>query len=358
MKKKLICGLIFVGGFIGAADAFDYQYSDKLKFNLSGYGMVGGMDVLNYDRQTDFIYDWQIAGRAEYDINSDWKVGAIIGGKELNKGTNNYFSDVSGFVQAPWFRAEVGLTSSIAKKLWLGVPDVGALRINQESMVYKNLLPDGMSTMTTTAPVTASTAVRGILVSPPKNFQVGVSFAPGEVNEYRSGSEKNTFDYVADLGIKYRHNYGATKYVWSAGVTYINNPIEVASDDYSLNVTADSRTEYNAGVNVQWKSYVLGFSGKIVYDLNPIGLNTDGLVLGAGLSYDILNWSFSGSYFYTDTSLFDGSIQDPILNTALVSIRYKYDKYWDLWMSVGDVFGAGMMYDNAAFVSGGLRFRF
>ena len=89
----------------------------------------------------------------------------------------------------------------------------------------------------------------------------------------------------------------------------------------------------------------------MIYDQNPIGDVSDGFVVGTGVSYDLLKYSVSLTYMFSDTGVWQSDIDDFYDNTVVASFRYKYSEFVDGWISGGTT-------SETPFVSAGLRVTF
>ena len=131
----------------------------------------------------------------------------------------------------------------------------------------------------------------------------------------------------------------------------MDNPDDYSNDVYTPNVTADWRAQIDAGMNLQYNSWIWGVSGRIVYDENPIGPISDGLVVGTGVSYDLLKYSVSLTYMFSDTGIWNHDVDDFLDHMVIGSFRYKYSANVDGWMSLG-------ITSKTPFVSAGMRLTF
>jgi len=91
-------------------------------------------------------------------------------------------------------------------------------------------------------------------------------------------------------------------------------------------------------------------SARVIYDENPIGPQSDGIAAGTGVSYDLLNYSVSLSYLFTDTGIW-GDAPNYDDHTVIASFRYKYSQNVDGWISTG-------LSTSKAFLSAGMRLTF
>lgn len=80
----------------------------------------------------------------------------------------------------------------------------------------------------------------------------------------------------------------------------------------------------------------------MIYDHNPTFKSADGLIVGSGVSYDLLQSSVSLTYLFSDTNVWNhkdyhGRKLDDgdYIHTVLASFRYKYTERTSLFMSTG-----------------------
>ena len=107
----------------------------------------------------------------------------------------------------------------------------------------------------------------------------------------------------------------------------------------------------SAGVNLQYNSWVWGTTARVIYDQDPIGPVSDGFVLGTGVSYDLLRYSLSLTYMFSDTGVWHHDVDDFRDNMLIASFRYKYSENVDGWISGGTT-------SKTPFLSAGLRLTF
>jgi hypothetical protein len=127
----------------------------------------------------------------------------------------------------------------------------------------------------------------------------------------------------------------------------------MAADYYSPRLTADWRTQGSVGLNLQYNSWNWGVIARGIYDRNPIGRAADGVSAGMGVSYDILNFSVSGSYLLSYTGMFHDT-ENFVNHAAVLSGRYKFNSWLDVWVSGG----AAETDKIHPFISGGIRGKF
>ncbi len=331
-----LCSLSFVF-CTNTAEALENNYG-KWNFNLSGYGMAGGVQT---DEDSGIMNDWQVRAQASYRKSDNWLFGAVVSHSAWNLDREDPFMDAFGYTQTPWGRLELGWTDSIATKLGLGLPDVGGMRIGRDPLVYDFANPSPMISETIISDT--SSALRANVVSVPGPIQFGFSFAP----------KNQHFDSATDFGIKYKKAAGKTKMALSLGASFIDNPDNLIGEIYAPRTTADWRGAVSTGMNLQYNSWIWGVSAKAVYDQNPIGALSDGLAFGTGVSYDFLKWSASASYMLSQVGVFHDE-SDYFANTGIVSIRYKIDQFWNVWTSGGIVSAK----HTSPFISAGLMLKF
>ena len=120
---------------------------------------------------------------------------------------------------------------------------------------------------------------------------------------------------------------------------------------YTPGITADWRAQMSMGMNLQYNSWIWGTTARIIYDQDPIGPVSDGFVLGTGVSYDLLRYSLSLTYMFSDTGVWHSDVDDFRDNMLIVSFRYKYSENVDGWISGGTT-------SKTPFISAGLRLTF
>ena len=324
--------------FSSAHDADAYEYNRHgFGLRFSGEGMVGAA------YPETIISDFRLRGQANYAVQPGWTSGVVYSIDELATSTGHFARDAFFLVESPMGRMELGVTNSIAAKLGLGLPDVGALRVNEYSIAYK-ITDNGNPIISNPVIDGGRYSLRANVVSvPTKPFQLGMSVVPWDPR----------FNTATDIGIKYRRPYGKTKLAASFGASYIDEPRGLAADIYAPRVTADSRSQIAVGLNIQYNSWNWGLTARGIYDYNHIGSASDGLQAGTGLSYDFLRFSASVSYILSEVGVWhDSSITT---HTGIFSLRYKFDRHFDAWASGGLVSSAE---NSQPFVAGGLRARF
>lgn len=290
-------------------------------FDLSGFGTAGMIDP-DFEHP-NFIGDWRVRGQFDFGVTDDMKMGAVYAMDQRALDSEKYARDAFAFIEyADIGRAEIGYTDSVVRKLGLGLPDVGGLRVNDRPIFYKKIPPRG-AVISDTVLHSGRYDPRLNLVTAPGALQYGLSVS----------GLTHTYDYGLDFGMKYRHPAGKTKTSVYWGVSYIDNPNGFGVDAHLPDVTADWRGQFAAGANVQYNSWIFGATFRAIYDENAVGEYTDGLHAGIGASYDLLKYSISASYLFSDTGVWEK--QSMITHSGILSLRYKYSKNLDLWMSGG-----------------------
>lgn len=341
MSGKIISSILVLGVFLLPSVASAYQYnSGRFAFKLNGYGTIGILEPK--DIKSDFVGDWRVRGQMNYAIAAGQTLGAVYAIDAASVDEDKYIRESFGFWESRDFgRVEFGLTDSVARKLGVGLPDVGGLRVNDKPLFYKKIRPEGAVISDTTL-TTGRSALRLNLVSLPTNFaQYGISVA-GLTDDY---------DYAIDAGVKIRRPQGKIKTAYALGASFMDKPNGYSTDAYTPVVNADWRAQISAGMNLQYNSWIWGLSARLIYDQNPIGPISDGLAVGTGISYDLLNYSVSLSYIFSDTGVWNRDVKDYMDNTVIASFRYKYSENVDGWTSLGFT-------SDTPFISAGIRLTF
>ena len=342
MKIKSIYLLLLL---TAASNAYALDYSfDKLKLKLDADGMIGFLEPRN-DKPL-FIDDWDVKAQATYNFNRTLRVGAVYSIDADCVEDHEYIHDAFVLIEDRNLgRAELGLTHSIARKMGLGLPDVGYLRINNKSILHKELKLDKVLISDTTA-TTGHDALRLNLATVSTDYgQYGVSVS-GLTDDY---------NYAVDFAIKLKQPNGKLKSAYSLALSYMDKPENYSENTFSPSTTADWRAQVALGINLQYNSFVWGTSARMIYDHNPIYKSADGFIAGTGVSYDFLQSSVSLSYLFSDTNVwnhkdFNGVKLDDgdYIHTAIASFRYKYSEETSLFMSAG-------LTDTTPFFAVGLR---
>ena len=337
--NKILCAATLFMVF-GGAYALEYNIGNT-DFRLTGYGTFG---MINPDIETPLsIGDWRVRGQITNAFVQDTKLGFVYAMDKASLDKGNFSREVFAFFQSKSLgRVELGFTDSIARKLGLGLPDVGGLRINDRPLYNEKIIPSGAVIADTTLTSGRSNSLRLNLVSNSNNgTQYGVSVS-GITDDYK---------WAADAGIKFRKSSGKLKSAYSVGASFMNKPDNFDNEIYTPGVTADWRAQMSMAMNVQYNSWIFGLSGRVIYDQNPIGDVSDGFVVGTGVSYDLLQYSVSLVYMMSDTGVWQNNVDDFIDNTVVASFRYKYSENVDGWISGGAT-------SKTPFISAGMRITF
>ena len=329
MNKKISLFLICC---LCSANAYAIDYSaGNWRFALNADGMVGFLETK--DDKPLFISDWDIKATATYRLNSTQRLGLVYSMDEPSVEDHQYINDAFVLFQDRTIgRAELGLTHSIARKMGLGLPDVGYLRLNDKSILYNKLDLNKVLISDTTA-TTNHDALRLNLATISTDYgQYGISLAgPG-----------GDFDFAIDTAAKFKQPFGKLKAAYSIALSYMDKPDGYEDNSFTPPVYADWRSQLALGINLQYNSFVFGVSSRLIYDENPIGKQSDGLVAGTGVSYDFLQSSVSLNYLFSDTNLWTHhdkitgeKMSGDYTNTVIASFRYKYTEHTSLFMSGG-----------------------
>lgn len=305
------------------ASAISYD-NGRFGLRLTGYGTAG---ILEPDFETpDFVGDWRVRGEMDYLVTDGNKLGLVYAIDAAAVDEDKFFREAFTYWQnSNYGRAEIGFTDSIARKLGVGLPDVGGLRVNDKPLFYKKIHPNGPVISDTTL-TTGRGALRLNLATMPRGgTQYGLSVA-GLTDHY---------DYAIDAGLKIRQPAGKLKAAYAFGASFMSRPDGYRTDAYTPRVYADWRAQVSGGMNLQYNSWMWGVTARLIYDQNPVGPVSDGLAVGTGVSYDILNYSISLTYIFSDTGIWNRDVDDYMDHTAIASFRYKYSENVDGWMSLG-----------------------
>ena len=325
-----------------SANALQYD-TGKYSFRLTGYATSG---VINPDLESSlFIGDWRVRGQITHATTDTLKIGVVYALDQAALDRGNFSRETFAFFELRDFgRLEFGWTDSIARKLGVGLPDVGGLRINDRPLFNEKIIPDG-SIIPDTTLTSGRNAPRVNIVSAPSGaVQYGLSVS-GFASDY---------DYALDAGLKIRRPSGKVKTAYSLGVSFMDNPNGFDPEVYMPSVTADWRAQMSLGMNLQYNSLIWGTTARVIYDQNPVVVDekvSDGFVFGTGVSYDLLRYTVSLTYMLSDTGVWQSDIADFIDHSVIASFRYKYNEYVDIWMSGG-------ITSHTPFVSAGLRLSF
>ena len=305
------------------ASAISYD-NGRFGLRLTGYGTAG---ILEPDFEIpDFVGDWRVRGEMDYLVTDGNKLGLVYAIDAAAVDEDKFFREAFTYWQnSNYGRAEIGFTDSIARKLGVGLPDVGGLRVNDKPLFYKKIHPNGPVISDTTL-TTGRGALRLNLATMPRGgTQYGLSMA----------GLPDRCEYAIDGGLKIRHPAGKLKAAYACGASFMSRPDGYRTDAYTPRVYADWRAQVSGGVNLQYNSWVWGLTARVIYDQTPVGPVSDGLAVGTGVSYDILNYSISLTYIFSDTGSWNRDVDEYMEQTAIASLRYKYSENVDGWMSLG-----------------------
>ena len=339
ITNKIILAATIMMTATGAANALQYN-SGKFSWKLTGYA-TGGIIEPDF-KSTLFIGDWRVRGQMQYAANENHKLGMVyaIDQSALDKG--NLSREAFGYWEVRQLgRIEVGLTDSIARKLGVGLPDVGGLRINDKPLYNEKIVPDGAVIADTTLTSGRNAPRLNVVTAPSAPVQYGMSVS-GLTHDY---------DWALDAGMKIRRPNGKVKTAYSLGLSFMDNPNDFDNEIYTAGVTADWRAQMSLGMNLQYNSWIWGTTGRVIYDQDPIGEVSDGYVLGTGVSYDVLKYSVSLTYMFSDTGVWHSTAPDFADHMLIASFRYKYSEFVDGWISGG-------VTSQTPFISAGLRLTF
>ena len=339
--QKTVCTILLATIAVSPCGAYALDYNvGRVGFKLTGYGTAG---ILEPDFNTpDFVGDWRVRGEMDVRASDANKLGLV------------YALDASAIDEDKWMREafaywqnrnlgrmEIGFTDSIARKLGVGLPDVGGLRVNDKPLFYKKIHPSGPVISDTTLTTGRGGLRMNLATMPIGMAQYGLSVV----------GLTDDFDYAVDAGLKIRRPSGKVKTAYSFGASFMSRPDGYRTDAYTPRVYADWRAQVSGGMNLQYNSWMWGLTARLVYDENPIGPISDGLAVGTGVSYDILNYSISATYILSDTGVWNHDVDDYIDHTAIASFRYKYSENVDCWVSLG-------ITTETPFLAAGLRLTF
>jgi len=330
MDIKKVSLLVLLCTPFSVANAIEYK-TGNWDLRLNADGMVGFLEPR--DDKIIFINDWNIKGQVFYKFNNTQRFGAVYSIDADSVDDKEYIHDAFIlFENRDYGRAEFGLTHSIARKMGLGLPDVGYLRINDKSILHKKLDLKRVLISDTAATTGHKMPHLNLATRTTEYGQYGLSIS-GMGDDY---------NYAIDGAIKFKIPTGKLKSAYSLAISYMDKPEKYSENSFSPDVTADWRGQIALGINLQYNSFIWGTSFRMIYDENPVVKTADGLIAGTGLSYDLLQSSLSLSYLYSDTNVW--SHHDKITHekmngnythTVLASFRYKYAEYTSLFMSGG-----------------------
>ncbi len=329
MNSKRLCFIIATLLMSSQASALDYK-ADNWTFRLNADGMVGFLQE-KIDK-SDFINDWDIKAQIFYKFNDTQRFGAVYSIDADAVEDKDYVHDAFIlFEDRTIGRAEFGLTHSVARKMGLGLPDVGYLRINDDSILHKELDLKRVLISDTTATTGHKALHLNLATRATEYGQYGISVS-GLTDDY---------NYAIDMAVKLKQPYGKLKAAYSFALSYMNKPENYEEQSFNPTITADWRGQVALGINLQYNSWIWGTSARMIYDHKPINIPSDGFVVGSGLSYDLLQYSISLTYLYSDTTVWKHSDNNTTreyndyIHTILASFRYKYSENTHLFMSGG-----------------------
>jgi len=338
MKKLFILFSIFSFLLLSVPAAASFSYNRHgVGLRFSGEGTAGA------STPGGFFPDFRLRGQFNYAAHPGWTAGAVYSIDQLATSTGHYARDAFLLVEGPQGRIEAGITNSIATKLGLGLPDVGQLNVNEYNFIYGAMNLDRPMISNPVIDSARYSLRANFATVPTKPFQLGVSIVPWDPN----------FKYSSDFGLRFRSPHGKTKMAASFGTSFIDSPKGLVADLYAPSLTADSRNQISAGVNVQYRSWNWGLTARGIYDKNPVGPRSDGLQTGTGISYEFLNYSASVSYMLSEVGVWHR--ESVTHHTGILSLRYKIDRYFSIWASGGMVKTPDK---DQPFAAGGLHVRF
>jgi hypothetical protein len=328
MKKISFISLCLA--LVSNAYAIDYE-SGNWKLALDAEGMIGTLQPKN--DSLEYINDWDVKATALYSLNDTQRLGAVYSIDAACVEDKEYIHDAFVlFEDKDYGRAEFGLTHSVARKMGLGLPDVGYLRINNKSILHKKLDLKRVLISDTTATTGHDSLRLNLATRQTSHGQYGLSIAGGG----------DDYDYAVDTAFKLKNSNGKLKSAYSVALSYMANPNGYSENSYSPEVIADWRAQMALGINLQYNSWIWGTSLRMIYDQNPIYKTADGLVVGTGLSYDLLQYTLSATYLFSDTNVWTHhdkltgeEMKGDYVHTFIGSFRYKYTEYTSMFMSAG-----------------------
>ena len=337
--KNSVALIAIIACVPSVASAIEYN-TGKFSAKLTGYATSGIIEPEL--KSTLFIGDWRAREQITYAVNDTNKLGFVYAMDQAALDKGNFSREAFALWEVRNLgRIEIGYTDSVARKLGVGLPDVGGLRINDRPLYNEKITPDGPIIPDTTLTSGRNAPRINLTSAPNSGLQYGFS-ATGFSDDY---------DWALDAGLKLRRPHGKIKTAYSLGVSFMDNPDGFDPEVYMPAVTADWRAQMSLGMNLQYNSLVWGLTGRAIYDQNPIGIASDGFVLGTGVSYDLLKYTVSLTYMFSDTGVWHKDAPNFQDNTVVASFRYKYSENVDLWMSGGTT-------SETPFFSAGLRLTF
>lgn len=337
MTKKFIAALLIL---LASDPVYAWTYQrGRTAVKINGFAAPGLMQPDFKDG--DFVGDWRLRGQMNYATARGQSLGAVYSVDALATSEGHFARDAFVFYEmASYGRVELGLTDSIAKKLGVGLPDVGGLRINDQSLIYKEIRPDGAVIADTTLGDGRYGPRINVASIPRSGMQYGLSLSALDSH----------YDFATDAAVKIRMPNGTLKTAFTLGASYIDSPDNMRVGTGAQNLTADWRAQATAGLNLQYKGWIMAATVRLVYDRDAVGRPSDGIAAGVGASYDLLKYTISATYLFSDTGIWDNH---PAYanHTVLTSLRYKYSEHVDGWVSLG-------LSTDTPFVAAGMRLTF
>ena len=341
MRTSFIAILSFFVASAASAAPIEYK-DDNFTARVSGYGNIGMIEPDFALQNSRFLGDCSLRGQMTYDVNETYRLGMVYSLNQQTIDDGDYINDLFALWQVRDFgRIEIGLTDSVAEKLGLGLPDVGGLRMNDNPLIFKQIEPEHAIISDTTLDTGDGSPRINVVSSSHNGVQYGLSAAA-------FGDEYN---FALDGGIKIRRPDGKTKTAYSFGASFMSRPDDFKQSPFSPRVSADWRAQISAAMNVQYNSFMFAITGRAIYDKDPTGIVSDGLMLGTGVSYDLLKYNVSLNYTFSDTGVWHSDVDNFINHTVVASFRYKYSENVDGWISLGRSL-------QTSFVSAGMRLTF
>ncbi|MDR2268969.1 MAG: hypothetical protein LBD94_02185 [Rickettsiales bacterium] len=314
MKKlnfAILCCLPVAACCFSTAAAFEHRFGQNT-FRLNAMGSAVAGDL------SDYVIRMQLNRL----LSNRWNIGAVYSYDWQAYDRRKFAKDAFIYLETGLGRIEAGWTESIASKLALTLPDVGGTRLNNAPA----FLPDEFVGITNPTVRGNQYAWRLNVVTLPTNpWQFGIG---------RTAGHADGFNNSTDIGIRYRNPNGRTKTSISLGFSYIERPLGMMADNYLPLTSARARYQATAGFNLQYGGLIWAITTKAVLDNHPIKDISDGLQAGTGLSYDFLSWSASAGYIFSAIGIWR-DMRDTTAHTGIFSLRYKINKYIDIWKSTG-----------------------
>lgn len=327
MTKSILSFATIVALLSYGANALEYN-GDNYRLKLNASGNAGIFQADPFKEKSTFLGDWEARAEFDYNLNSKHTFGLVYAIDSIAIDEDLGYHEAFALWQVKNVgRMELGITSSVARKLGIGLPDVGGLRVNEEPLVYKKIAPNGpiISESILSAGHNHDALRMNLVGTNIQNVQYGLSVA----------GLSDDFKYNIDGAVKFKKSDGKLKTALSVAASFMDKPDGLESSIYSPEVFADFRAQASVGLNIQYNSLVWGTSVRGIYDSNPQGEVSDGLAVGSGFSYDFLQLSASVSYLLSSTGIWHNDAEHYYDNTVIGSLRYKFNEYIDMWLSVG-----------------------